>query len=124
MGEISFLDNEHSALFRPHLDLPLAVLHWHGDRILLPTKAELIAVGSRCREQFFRLRNNSYGIQFHIEIDDKMVYRWISEDVKFIQSALGNSAEVILLDQQRKFGKSTLQRRLVFLNRLFDLVFP
>ena len=33
---------------------PFPVLHWHGDRILLPTTAELIGSSKRCMEQFLK----------------------------------------------------------------------
>ena len=59
--------------------------------------------------------------KFDVEIDDEMVSRWISEDSKFIKSALGVDAELILRKQQDKYGKKTLKRRIYFLQRLFDL---
>jgi len=49
------------------------VLHWHGDRILLPNKAVLIASSARCKEQFFRIGNFAYGLQFHIETTRGMI---------------------------------------------------
>tara|TARA_Y100001968_G_scaffold214356_1_gene197217 strand:- start:248 stop:988 length:741 start_codon:yes stop_codon:yes gene_type:complete len=98
------------------------VLHWHGDRILLPTTAELIASTSRCEEQLFKIGSSAYGIQFHIEIEDEMVYRWIDEDKQFISSALGRNGQDILKKQQQNYGNKTLQARLDFLNKLIDLL--
>ena len=101
---------------------PMPVLHWHGDRILLPTSAELMASSGRCREQLFRIGSLAYGIQFHVEIDDEMVNTWIIEDQKFISSALGTDGQSILKQQQKEFGLKTLESRLEFLNILFDLL--
>jgi GMP synthase (glutamine-hydrolysing) len=98
------------------------VLHWHGDRIILPNTAELIASSCRCKEQLFSIGSLAYGMQFHVEIDDEMVNRWISEDQKFISSALGADGQSILKQQQKEFGLKTLDTRLEFLNILFDLL--
>ena len=101
---------------------PFPVLHWHGDRILLPNKAELIASSCRCKEQLFSIGPLAYGMQFHVEIDDEMVNTWISEDQTFISSALGADGQSILKQQQKEFGHKTLDSRLEFLNTLFDLL--
>ncbi len=100
---------------------PLPVLHWHGDRILLPTSASLMASSTRCNEQFFKIGSLAYGIQFHIEIEDEMVKRWIEEDVKFISNALGKDGQSALKQQQQKYGNNTLKARLEFVNILIDL---
>tara|TARA_Y100001968_G_scaffold301576_1_gene313942 strand:- start:112 stop:843 length:732 start_codon:yes stop_codon:yes gene_type:complete len=101
---------------------PFPVLHWHGDRILLPNTAKLIASSSRCKEQLFQIGSLAYGIQFHVEIENDMVYRWIEEDKKFIFSALGEDGQFILKMQQKEYCNKTLEARLEFLNTLFDLV--
>ena len=101
---------------------PFPVLHWHGDRILLPDSAKLIASSRRCKEQLFSIGSLAYGIQFHIEIDDEMVKTWISEDEKFISSVLGSNGQSILKKQQKEFGHQTLDSRLMFLNKIFDLL--
>ncbi len=98
------------------------VLHWHGDRILLPSTAKLIASSYRCKEQFFQIGSLAYGIQFHVEIGNEMVNKWIQEDKEFISSALGEDGESILKMQQKEFGNKTLKARLEFLNTLFDLI--
>lgn len=102
------------------LNLPLNVLHWHGDRILLPPGAELIASSTRCKEQLFKIGHLAYGVQFHIEIDDEMINRWIEEDIEFITSTLGLDGQSILRQQQQDYGHVTLESRLTLLNKLFD----
>jgi len=111
-------DNKISTL----LEKPFPVLHWHGDRIVLPTLAELIASSCRCKEQLFQIGSVAYGIQFHVEIHNEMVNRWIEEDKKFVLSALGGDGQSILKKQQKEYGNKTLEARLVFLNTLIDLV--
>ncbi len=104
------------------LEHSFPVLHWHGDRILLPNTAELIASSCRCQEQLFRIGSLAYGIQFHVEIDDEMVDAWISEDQEFISSALGANGQSILKQQQKEYGDKTKYSRLEFLNTIFDLL--
>tara|TARA_Y100001968_G_scaffold257372_1_gene243999 strand:+ start:285 stop:1016 length:732 start_codon:yes stop_codon:yes gene_type:complete len=101
---------------------PFPVLHWHADRILLPKTAELLASSDRCKEQLFQIGSLAYGIQFHVEIEDEMVDRWIEEDKHFISSALGSDGQYILKQQQIEYDKKTLDARLLFLNTLIDLV--
>ena len=101
---------------------PFPVLHWHGDRIILPTNAELIASSGRCKEQFFRIGSSAYGIQFHVEMENDMVNRWIEEDDKFISLALGQNGQYILKEQQKEYSHKTLEARLEFLNTLIDLL--
>ena len=104
------------------LSNPFHVLHWHGDRIILPNTAELIASSDRCKEQLFRIGSFAYGMQFHIEIDDDMVNTWIKEDKKFICSALGKDGQFILRQQQKEFVHKTLNSRIDFIHTLFDLM--
>ena len=75
---------------------PFHVLHWHGDRILLPKNAVLIASSKRCKEQFFKIGDLAYGLQFHIESSKEMTERWINEDKLFISKGLGPKGQAIL----------------------------
>ena len=108
--------------FAKILSHPFPVLHWHGDRILLPNNSELIASSCRCKEQLFSIGPLAYGMQFHVEINDEMVNTWIAEDKKFISSALGSDGQSILKKQQDEFGYKTLASRLEFINLIFDLL--
>ncbi len=113
---------ENQCKLTTHLGNSFPVLHWHGDRILLPNTAELIASSCRCKEQLFSIGSLAYGLQFHVEVDDEIVNTWISEDQEFISSALGPNGQSILKQQQKDFGHKTLDSRLQFLNTLFDLL--
>jgi len=113
---------DHKSKLITLLSQPFPALHWHSDRILLPTNAELIASSRRCKEQLFSIGTLAYGVQFHVEIDDKMIDNWIKEDKEFISAALGGDGQSILKQQQKEFGQKTLDSRLEFLNILFDLL--
>jgi GMP synthase-like glutamine amidotransferase len=65
------------------------VLHWHGDRILLPPQATLLASTLPCAEQCFRLGARAYGLQFHVEVTGDALERWLREDAAFVRAARG-----------------------------------
>ena len=101
---------------------PFHVLHWHGDRIILPENAELIASSKRCKEQFFKIGDLAYGLQFHIESSKEMTESWINEDQLFIKKGLGPKGQVILREEDKKFEKKTILKRKLLINKLFDLL--
>ncbi len=119
---IYFNDQGEKESWGSFFESPFNVLHWHGDRILLPSSAELIASSNRCKEQLFKIGSFAYGLQFHVEIEDEMVNRWINDDTEFIKSALGENAELILRKQQKVYGNKTLNNRLCFLRKIFELI--
>ena len=97
-------------------------LHWHGDRILLPQKAELIASSKHCKEQFFKIGDFAYGLQFHIESSKEMTERWINEDKLFISKGLGPNGQAILREEDKQFGEKTILLRKKLINKLFNLL--
>ena len=109
--------NEEKSLM---LKEPLKVLHWHGDRIILPTHAELLGSSTRCREQLFKIGESIYGLQFHVEIEGLMTDDWINNDKKFIISGLGINGQKILKNQCKEYESSTLNKRILFIKRLLN----
>tara|TARA_Y100001968_G_scaffold592_1_gene466 strand:+ start:1139 stop:1879 length:741 start_codon:yes stop_codon:yes gene_type:complete len=103
------------------LKKPMQVLHWHADRILLPREAELIASSKLCREQLFKIRDKAYGLQFHVESDQKMINRWIENNKEFINLYLGEKGQEILREEEEKMEDLTKNSRIKFINLLFDL---
>ena len=103
------------------LEKPLRVLHWHEDRILLPPSAELIASTKRCEEQLFKINKNSYGLQFHLEVDEVMAERWINKDKRFIINALGDKGQDVLRKQNKIYPRETLKRRIFIINKLIEI---
>jgi GMP synthase (glutamine-hydrolysing) len=59
-------------------DVP--VLHWHADAISLPEGAELLASTHMTSVQAFRVAN-AWGLQFHIEVTDELIARWLCNRV-------------------------------------------
>lgn len=114
--------NKSNSDFNNIFEEPFYVLHWHGDRILLPPKALLIASSKRCREQFFKIGESAYGLQFHIESKKGLTEKWINEDKEFICKGLGSNGQSILRNEDKKFGEQTYLKRKLFINNLFDIL--
>jgi len=108
--------------FKALLEDPFHVLHWHGDRILLPNKAVLIASSARCKEQFFRIGNFAYGLQFHIETTGGMINKWIKEDKEFVFKGLGSNGQEILKEENKKYIDKTFFKRKLLISKLFELL--
>ncbi len=111
-------DSKYNQIFKE----PLYALHWHSDRIILPPQAELIASSKLCKEQFFKISDSCFGIQFHIEYENKMVKKWIKEDYQFIKNALGTEGQKILIKQNDLYGNKTINQRILLINKLIDLI--
>ena len=108
--------------FKTLFEEPFHVLHWHGDRILLPNKAVLIASSGRCKEQFFRIGDFAYGLQFHIESNGAMIDNWIKEDKEFILKGLGSNGQEILREENKKYIDKTFLKRKLLISKLFELL--
>jgi len=108
--------------FKELFEDPFHVLHWHGDRILLPNKAVLIASSARCKEQFFRIGDFAYGLQFHIETTSEMINEWIKEDKEFVFNGLGSNGQEILREENKKYIDNTFLKRKLLISKLFELL--
>ena len=114
--------NKSNKDFKALFEDPFHVLHWHGDRILLPNKAVLIASSERCNEQFFRIGNFAYGLQFHIETTRGMINKWIKEDKEFVLKGLGSNGQEILKEENKKYIDKTCFKRKLLIGKLFELL--
>ena len=114
--------NKSNKDFKKLFQEPFHVLHWHGDRISLPNKSLLIASSQHCKEQFFKIGDFAYGLQFHIETTGAMIDKWIKEDKEFILKGLGSNGQEILREENRKYSDKTLKKRKLLISKLFELL--
>lgn len=56
------------------------VFHWHGETFDLPAGAELLASSDACRNQAYRVGENIYGLQYHLEVTPAMIANWLTQD--------------------------------------------
>jgi GMP synthase (glutamine-hydrolysing) len=54
----------------------LQPMQWHEDTFDLPEGAALLATGAACRNQAYRASATTYGVQFHPEVDRRIVEAW------------------------------------------------
>jgi len=59
------------------LDAKGKIFQWHGDTFDIPEGAVHLATSQSCRHQAFRYQDKVYGFQFHLEVDQLMIERWL-----------------------------------------------
>ncbi len=73
-------EGQRDPLFR-HFGPGEKIFQWHGDTFALPQGAVHLASSAACDQQAFRYRHNVYGLQFHLEVDEPMIHRWLRAPV-------------------------------------------
>ncbi len=53
------------------------IFQWHGDTFDIPYGGTWLAKSEACANQAFRYGDKVYGLQFHLEVDEPMVSRWL-----------------------------------------------
>lgn len=53
------------------------VFQWHGYTFDLPAGATHLASTQACENQAFRYGTAAYGFQFHLELDERLINRWL-----------------------------------------------
>ena len=53
------------------------IFQWHGETFDIPKSTRHLAFSSLCANQAFRYGDNVYGFQFHLEVDEPMIHRWL-----------------------------------------------
>jgi GMP synthase (glutamine-hydrolysing) len=54
------------------------VFQWHSYRFEIPSGAVHLARTPTCEPQAFRHGDNAYGFQFHLEMDERLIERWLA----------------------------------------------
>ncbi|BFI74690.1 type 1 glutamine amidotransferase [Sulfurisphaera ohwakuensis] len=63
--------------FRNLMGDKIEVFQWHGDTFTLPNNAKLLAYNERYFQAF--KYKTAIGLQFHVEVNSKMVSEWVKE---------------------------------------------
>ncbi len=101
-----------------------SVFQWHGCHFDIPAGAEHLAQGDSCAEQAFRYGSSAYGFQFHLEMDQALVERWLSNPAyreELTAAGLGEQGEAIRSQTRELIGSMQRQSDRVF-NAFLDLV--
>lgn len=60
-----------------HMEARERIFQWHGDTFDLPGEAVHLVRGQTTVNQAFRVGRRVYGLQFHMEVDEAMIHRWL-----------------------------------------------
>lgn len=100
------------------------VFQWHGYTFDLPAGAAHLARTPTCENQAFRHGTNAYGFQFHLEMDQPLIERWLNlpnyRD-ELIAAGLGRDPEAIRADTLPRIAAMQTTAHAVFDNFL-DLI--
>lgn len=62
-----------------HFEKQEKIFQLHGDTFDIPKSATQLVTSAVCPAQAFRY-NKAYGIQFHLEVDQAMIWRWLESE--------------------------------------------
>ena len=60
------------------LDKAQPVFQWHGYTFDIPAGAVHLARSASCENQAFRYGSKAYGLQCHLELDERLINRWLN----------------------------------------------
>ena len=124
--DLSPTENARDDPLLSHLAPAQKIFQWHGDSFAIPEGAVHLASSPGCPNQAFRFGDRIYGLQFHLEVDQPMIERWlrVPENIAEIAGMDGNaSAEGIRDDTEVHIGETVRLSERVFSNfvRLFGI---
>ncbi|MFC4727003.1 type 1 glutamine amidotransferase [Coralloluteibacterium thermophilus] len=100
------------------------VFQWHARTYDLPAGAVQLARTDTCEQQAFRWGDRAYGFQFHLEMDEALVERWLRVPAyreELAASGLGQDEAAIRALTRLRIATMQAQARQVF-DRFLDLV--
>jgi GMP synthase (glutamine-hydrolysing) len=94
---------------------PNPAFHWHGYTFDLPDGATHLARSERCENQAFRY-GSAYGLQCHLELDERLINRWLSlpEYTTDLEAHGKQSPEAVRQETHRLIGQSSTLGRAIF----------
>jgi GMP synthase (glutamine-hydrolysing) len=84
------------------------LFHWHSQTFDLPSGAAHLASSQLCANQAFRHGDKVYGFQFHLEVDEPMVERWLI--VPYHQQELEQLKGRVDPEEIRRLNRVHMQR--------------
>ncbi|HRD66623.1 MAG TPA: glutamine amidotransferase [Candidatus Competibacter sp.] len=92
LAEIGYFPVRPTPVGQTVFDMPLHVYHWHREGFDLPAGAELLASGERFPHQAYRYGANAFGMQFHPEVNQRILEAWLVEGAEELTSPGAQSA--------------------------------
>ena len=96
---------------------PRPVFQWHGYTFDLPPGAVHLARSATCENQAFRYGRKAYGLQCHLELDERLINRWLNypeyrRDLD--EQGRGEDADQLRTQTHRLIGQSVTLSREIF----------
>lgn len=77
------------------------IFQWHSDAFALPSGAVPLATSQTCPYQAFRYGSHVYGFQFHLEVDEPLIERWLTVPAHCAELTTGGgSADPAVIRQE------------------------
>ena len=115
-------DGSKDSLFS-HLPKTLSVFQWHEDTFEIPNAGKLIATSTSVPHQAFKYGENAYGLQFHLEVTEKMIREWMeSYELKFDGSQPPLLSKLKILTETERKIETYKKRGMSFLKRFFRTI--
>jgi GMP synthase (glutamine-hydrolysing) len=93
------------------------IFQWHGDTFDIPHGAVHLAASPACAHQAFRYGENVYALQFHLEVDEPLIGRWLATPAMERELGCpgpGMDAARVRADTARHIGRSLALGRAFF----------
>jgi GMP synthase (glutamine-hydrolysing) len=100
------------------------IFQWHSRSFALPAGAAHLARTEHCEQQAFRWGRSAYGFQFHLEMDQPLIERWLGNPLyrdELEQAGLGHDAAAIRAATAEHIGAMQALAEPVF-NAFLDLI--
>lgn len=68
-----------------HCPESIHLMQWHFDTFDLPNDATLLMTGQACQNQVYRIHDNIYGFQCHLEVDEVILQGWLNYAKDYLQ---------------------------------------
>ncbi len=100
------------------------IFQWHNDTFEIPKGAQHLASSPSCPNQAFRYADNIYGVQFHLEVDQAMIERWlqIPSHIEEIASTQGAISSAQVLSETPHYIGPSMQLSEHMFNAFIDLL--
>lgn len=102
----------------------IPVFEWHSRSFSIPHGAQHLARTSTCENQAFRYGSNAYGFQFHLEMNQTLIERWLNLPQyrdELLSAGLGHDDHAIRMHTRERIGAMQARAEPVF-NNFLDLV--
>lgn len=100
-----------------HIGNSARIFQWHGETFDIPAGAVHLATSTGCPNQAFRYGDRAYGLQFHLEVDQPMIERWLNVPAMREEIAALNGRidpEAIRRETEERIGSTIELSRRVF----------